>query len=143
MESTAAQGDPKTDPTISGTMPSKVPPSSAFAERLTRLRTARGLTQTELAEKIGSSQRAISRYETVADYPPTSVVIELAHALEVSADELLGLKSLKKVQSNGRQDPETKRLWKKFQQVRALPEKDQRAVIRLLNSLVAARQVRA
>jgi len=35
-------------------------------------------------------------------------------------------------------DPETRRLWKKFQQVRDLPEKDQRAVIRLVNSLAAA-----
>jgi transcriptional regulator with XRE-family HTH domain len=133
----------KSDRTILGAMPSKVPPSSDFAERLTRLRSARGLTQTQLAEKIGSSQRAISRYETIADYPPTSVVVDLAHALDVSADELLGIKPIKKAASNGKEDPQTKRLWKKFQQVRALPEKDQRAVIRLLNSLVAARQVRA
>ena len=30
------------------------------------------------------------------------------------------------------------RLWKKFQQVMTLPEKDRRAVIRLVNSLVQA-----
>ena len=121
-------------------MPRKVPPSSAFGERLTALRTARGLTQTQLAKKISSTQRAISHYETVAEFPPTPIVVELARALDVSADELLGLKPPKKAASNGASlDPETRRLWKRFQQVRALPERDQRAVIRLLNSLIGAR----
>jgi hypothetical protein len=54
---------------------------------------------------------------------------------KVSADELLGLKPPKK--SAKAEDPEVRRLWKKFQQVLALPEKDRRAVIRLVNSLVA------
>jgi hypothetical protein len=36
-------------------------------------------------------------------------------------------------------DPEARRRWKKFQQVMALPEKDRRAVIRLVNSLVMAK----
>lgn len=122
-------------------MPKKVPPSSEFGERLMRLRLARGLTQTQLAEAIDSSQRAISRYETIAEFPPTHVVVELARALNVTTDELLGFKPVKKAAINGApQDPETRRLWKKFQQVRSLPEKDQRAVIRLLNSLVSARE---
>jgi hypothetical protein len=34
-------------------------------------------------------------------------------------------------------DPETRRLWKRFQMMAELPEKDQRAVIRLINSLVS------
>jgi hypothetical protein len=37
------------------------------------------------------------------------------------------------------EDPEARRLWKKFQQVMALSEKDRRAVIRLVNSLVEAK----
>jgi transcriptional regulator with XRE-family HTH domain len=121
-------------------MPKKIPPSSAFGERLARLRAERNLTQTDLAEMIDSSQRAISRYETVAELPPAAVLIKLAKALDVSADDLLGLRPPKKRTTNHDQDPETRRLWKKFQLVRALPDKDQRAVIRLLNSLVAARK---
>jgi len=35
--------------------------------------------------------------------------------------------------------PKARRLWKKFQQVMALPERDRRAVIRLVNSLVTAK----
>ena len=108
-----------------------------------RLRIARGLTQTQLADAIDSSQRAISRYETIAEFPPTHVVVQLARALDVTTDELLGFKPPKKAGANGSpQDPETRRLWKKFQLVRGLPEKDQRAVIRLLNSLVAGQRER-
>jgi transcriptional regulator with XRE-family HTH domain len=122
-------------------MPRKVQPASAFGERLARLRAERGITQGQLAERIGSSQRAISAYETVAEYPPTAVVVEIAKALKVSADELLGLKPPPKA-ARTQEDPEVRHLWKKFQQVLSLPEKDRRAVIRLVNSLVAGRASR-
>lgn len=104
-----------------------------FGERLTALRKARGLTQVELARRIGSSQRAISRYETVADRAPAPILAKLALALGVSTDELLGIKSSSA--ASHAEDPETRRLWKKFQRVLELPEKDRRAVIRLVNSL--------
>lgn len=118
-------------------MPKKVKASFPFGERLTAVRRARGLTQTQLAEKIGSSQRAISAYETVAEFPPTAVLVDLAKALDVSADELLGLKPPKKTAKtvvDG--DVDVRRLWKTFQLVLALPERDRRAVIRLVHSLV-------
>jgi len=115
-------------------MPKKVQPASEFGERLAALRKARGLTQTQLAEKIGSSQRALSRYETVADRAP--VLAALAKALRVTTDERLGVKPLQRASINGHGSGEDRRLWKKFQQVMALPEKDRRAVIRLVNSLV-------
>lgn len=124
--------------TLGATMPRKVRAASAFGERLAELRAERGITQGQLADMIGSSQRAISGYETVAEYPPTAVVVELAKVLKVSADELLGLKPPPKT-ARTKEDPETRRLWKKFQQVLQLPEKDRRAVIRLVNSLVSAK----
>ena len=65
---------------------------SEFGKRLHSLRLSRGLTQTQLANAIGSSQRAISHYETVADYPPPAVIVDLAKALRVSTDELLAAK---------------------------------------------------
>ena len=123
--------------TLGATMPRKVPPASAFGERLAELRAERGITQGQLAEAISSSQRAVSHYETVAEFPPTAVVVQLAEALKVSTDELLGVKPLRAARAA--EDPEVRRLWKKFQQVLALPEKDRRAVVRLVNSLVTAK----
>lgn len=132
---------PETALTLDRVMPRKVRPGSAFGERLAKLRAERGVTQGQLAERIGSSQRAISAYETVAEFPPTVAVVEIAQALKVSADELLGLEPPPKAAST-REDPEVRRLWKKFQLVLSLPEKDQRAVIRLVNSLVTGRASR-
>jgi transcriptional regulator with XRE-family HTH domain len=121
-------------------MPKKVRPASAFGARLMALRKARGLTQIQLAELIDSTQRAISRYETVADRAPAPVLTALAKALHVSTDELLGVKPLRSASTNGHDDPEARRLWKKFRQVMTLPERDRRAVIRLVNSLVEGRE---
>jgi transcriptional regulator with XRE-family HTH domain len=117
-------------------MPRKRQPPTDFGERLAAIRKVRGLTQVQLAEAAGTTQRAISYYETEAGFPPMPAVIALAQVLKVSIDELIGIEEPK----SGllQDDPETRRLWKKFQQVRDLPEKDQRAVIRLVNSLASA-----
>jgi hypothetical protein len=36
------------------------------------------------------------------------------------------------------EDPEARRQWKRFQMIATLPERDQKAVVRLIHSLVAA-----
>lgn len=126
-------------PKIWDAMPKKVKPTFPFGERLMKLRAERGLTQTQLAEMIGSNQPCISTYETVAEYPPTSVLVDMAKALKVSADELLGLKSgANKLQPAD--NPEERRLWKVFRKMLSLPERDRRAVIRLVNSLVGSQE---
>ena len=103
-----------------------------FGERLAQLRKGRGMTQVELARAIGVTQAIISKYENAAADPAASVVASLAEALGVSTDALLGFKPIKA--STG--DPQTRALWRRFQLMRQLPQRDQRAVIRLLNSLV-------
>jgi len=121
--------------TIDFEMPRRKKDDSSFGPRLTAIRKARGLTQIQLAEAAGTTQRSISYYENDDGVPPASAIIALSKALKVSADELLGLKPPRVERVND--DGETKRLWKRFQMVTALPEKDQRAVIRLINSLAA------
>lgn len=109
---------------------------NGFGKRLAEIRKSRGITQVELADRIGSSQRNLSYYESDKGHAPAPVLVALAKELDVSTDDLLGLKTSR----NGKEtkaDAKTKRLWKKFQQILTLPEKDQRAVIRLINSLVA------
>jgi transcriptional regulator with XRE-family HTH domain len=120
-------------------MPRRKRAGSEFGERLAALRKERGLTQVQLAEALGATQRAMSYYENECDFPPGPVLIELARVLKVSTDELLGVKNPKGRRRAPQEDPETRRLWRKFQQVRQLPEKDRRAVIRLVNSLVSAK----
>lgn len=119
-------------------MPRKKKEDASFGPRLVALRKARSLTQVQFAEATRTTQRSISYYENDDGVPPSSVVMALAQALQVSADELLGLKPLPKAAPAVRGgDPETLRLWKRFQVLTQLPEKDQRAVISLINSLAA------
>jgi transcriptional regulator with XRE-family HTH domain len=121
-------------------MPAKKEPHTAFGKRLFTLRKTRGLTQVQLAEALGTTQRVISYYETDAELPPSAAIIPLARVLDVSTDELLGLRPAK---SNGNSSVEKQRLWKRFQKMEALPTKDQRAVIRLINSLADSTHAQA
>lgn len=116
-------------------MPRKKYGSTSFGERLQNIRKARGLTQVQLAEAARTTQRAISYYETEAGFPPAPAVIDLAQALDVTTDELLGVKPPKVERIDD--DSEARRMWKRFQMVAVLPERDQKAVIRLINSLAA------
>jgi transcriptional regulator with XRE-family HTH domain len=117
-------------------MPRKKKQDLGFGPRLAAIRKARGLTQVQLAKTAQTTQRAISYYETDDGVPPASAVIALARALQVSTDELLGLRA-PKIERLKEDDPETRRLWKRFRQVSSLPERDRKAVIRLINSLVS------
>ena len=56
--------------TIANAMPRKNYGETSFGERLQAVRKARGLTQVQLAEAAGTTQRAISYYETEAGFPP-------------------------------------------------------------------------
>jgi len=122
-------------------MPAKKEPHTAFGKRLFTLRKMRGLTQVQLAEALGTTQRVISYYETDAELPPSAVIVPLARILAVSTDELLGLRPAKR--TNGNSSVEKQRLWKRFQKMDALPTKDQRAVIRLINSLAGSSHAEA
>jgi transcriptional regulator with XRE-family HTH domain len=121
-------------------MPAKKEPHTAFGKRLFALRKTRGLTQVQLAEALGTTQRVISYYETDAELPPSTAIIPLARVLEVSTDELLGLKP---TEPNGNSSVQKQRLWKRFQKMEVLPTKDQRAVIRLINSLAGSSHAEA
>ena len=54
-----------------------------------RLREEKTLTQSELAEKIFVTDKAVSKWETGRGYPDISLVEALAKALGVSVIELL------------------------------------------------------
>ena len=109
--------------------------------RITTLETKRRAISLQLARAANTTQRAISYYENEAGFPPVPAVLQLARALRVSTDELLGVKLPKVEHLND--GAETRRLWRRFQQMGALADRDQRAVIRLINSLVSSMEPRA
>ena len=59
------------------------------AQRLARLRKEAGFSQEELAEKLGVSRQAVSKWETGKADPSTTNLIELAKLYGTSPEELL------------------------------------------------------
>ena len=64
-------------------------------ETLRPLRQKAGLTQAALAEQLGVSDRAVSRWELGEAYPDVALLPDLASALHVSVDALLGVDPLR------------------------------------------------
>ena len=62
-----------------------------FGSRLRELRKSRNMSQTELADALGTSQSTIADYERGKVFPTVPVIIRIAKFLNVSADYLLGL----------------------------------------------------
>ncbi len=60
-----------------------------FGNRLLSLREGLGLSQSELGELVGVSNKAVSKWETGAAKPGVATLSKLALALQVSLDELL------------------------------------------------------
>lgn len=102
-----------------------------FGQRLARLRKAKGYTQVELAEKMGMIQVLISDYERDKLRPYHEVIINFAKALDVSTDELLGLKNPK---NNGTK-PSLK-LQRRINKIEALPPSEQKVLLRTIDTFL-------
>ncbi len=66
------------------------PIGKRLAMRLKQLRKQRGLTQAQLAKKMGLSHGYLARLEIGMHDPPLSTLEKLAKALRVKVAELLG-----------------------------------------------------
>lgn len=100
-----------------------------LGQRIADLRKDAGLTQAQLAEKVGVSQQIIASYENGRRNFPVARLLELAEALGVQAGELL----------TGKQELHTRRtsrLDKQLVAVRQLPARRRQFVSEFLESVV-------
>jgi transcriptional regulator with XRE-family HTH domain len=107
-----------------------------FHQRLRRLRTARKITQTRVAELLGVSPRVYTRWENGDAVPLFATVVKIADILDVTLDEMAG-----RTETNDQaaiHNPELHRLYQKVDQ---LSDEDQRALVILLDSLVKRSRV--
>lgn len=112
-------------------LPMKERTLEGFGDRLAEMRQSRGMTQAELALAVGVSRRVIAYYEHEDAQPPGAMLVDLAKALRISTDQLLGLKLPKEKRS-----PRTARLLKRLQRIEQLPTTDQRVVLKLVDGLL-------
>ena len=62
-----------------------------LGSRLREVRTAAGLTQAELADKVGVSRQTVNTVETGVFVPSTPLALSLARALGVTVEDLFWL----------------------------------------------------
>jgi transcriptional regulator with XRE-family HTH domain len=105
----------------------------SIGARISQLRKDKGMTQKELAERLEVSQPVVSDYENDVIRLPADIVGEIAQILEVTSDELLGLK--REARSTG--NVKNRRLSRRLQAIDALPKRDQEALLRTIDAFIS------
>ena len=101
-------------------------------QRLARLRKERGFTQVELADKTGLIQVLVSDYERGKLRLNADTLIRFARALEVSADEILGLDAEPKQKGK----PRSRRIQRRLLALEQLPKRDQETVLGTIDAFL-------
>lgn len=99
-----------------------------IAKRLRALRKARGLTQAEIADRLGIPQTLLSEYERGTVRLHGAMVAALSKTLRVSSDELLGLKPLK---DNG--SFKDRRFFRRLQRIERLPKRAKQTLLKTID----------
>ena len=61
----------------------------SLGEKIFKLRKEKGISQEALAEQIGTTRQAISKWENNQGFPETEKLLQLSNIFEVSTDYLL------------------------------------------------------
>lgn len=72
-----------------------------IAEKIKFLREQNGITQAELARKLGITRSSVNAWELGLSAPSTSYIIELSRFFSVSTDYLLGVKTTATIDITG------------------------------------------
>lgn len=118
---------------------SKLPPlktetgNGSFGQRLAKIRKNKGYTQAELSKKIGLTQGLISDYELDKLRPHHEIIIRFAIALDVSSDELLGLKEYKSTKIKNK--PASK-LLRRMEKIEQLPDFKQKVLLNTIDTFL-------
>jgi transcriptional regulator with XRE-family HTH domain len=105
-------------------------PRPPFGERLHALREAAGLSQQQLAERVGISQAAYAWWERRPVALRPDQIQKLATVLDVSADDLLGVQP-----KRAKPGPKTK-LQAQIEQIQRLPRAKQQTISEVLDMAV-------
>ena len=116
----------------------KLPPlrlstDETAGQRLARLRKERGLTQVELAAKVGIIQGLVTNYERDRLRMHAEMVARFAVALGVSADELLGLKSSRSAAVVHTSSGLSLKIVRRLAKIEQLPAAKQKALLQTLD----------
>lgn len=103
-----------------------------FGYQLMAYRKKRGMTQAELANAVGVSQRVISYYENESQHPPSTILVKLAETLSVSTDVLLCIEEAREELMK-----HDTALARKFIEAENLPASDRKTIIQVVDAMIA------
>lgn len=128
---------PERSPTGTAAMPKHADPQiQGFGERLAQLRKAAGYTQQQLADEIGASRRQVAYYEGESEHPPAGLLIALAQALNVTTDELLGVRIGRS--KKAATPAVSTRLERRLKMIERMPPKPKQQLLGLIDTFLAA-----
>jgi transcriptional regulator with XRE-family HTH domain len=108
-----------------------------FGERLAQLRKTAGYTQVELAAEVGITQRMVAYYEVPDAQPPAHLLPQIAKALGVSVDVLLGLAEPRRPKRIA-----TNRLERRLLEIEKLNPKAKRQLTQLLDTFIEGEKLK-
>ncbi len=111
----------------------KKPITGNCGKRLANLRKINGLTQKELGELVGVSNRVIAYYEKETNYPPSHLLIPLAKALSTTTDELLGLKL-----SDSKESKPDLKIARRIKKIQDLPPSQRKTLMKTIDTFIKA-----
>jgi transcriptional regulator with XRE-family HTH domain len=103
----------------------------ALGARIADLRQQAGFSQQQLADLLGLKQQTWATYESATRRLPSSLLVPLCDALNVSVEQLLGVREAK-----AKPGPAPK-LQKQFQAISTLPKSKQDHITRVIEALLA------
>jgi transcriptional regulator with XRE-family HTH domain len=106
-------------------------PRSTFGARLAQLRERVGISQLQLAQKLGVTQQAVALWERKTNAPRSDTLTKLAQALQVTIEELLSIQAPKPKRAVARG-----RLQSVFEAAAKLPRRQQEKVAEFVEAFV-------
>lgn len=79
-----------------------------------QLRTAKGLSQEELAAKVYVTRQAVSRWETGLSVPDAGMLVRIAGALDTTVNDLLGEEEPEQGRDLAEREERSRRRWRAF-----------------------------
>jgi len=109
----------------------------ALGQRIAAQRKAQGLTQVELAERLGVSQQAMNSFEKGRRRVPVSSLPVIAQTLQTTLDALVAQDAAPAADAPKKRGPQ-KKIRQQLEQIEALPMAKQRAIAQVLDSMLAS-----
>lgn len=111
-----------------------LPDDKAFGTRLQEIRKRRGLSQVELAQRLGIHQSLISQYERGYLRLHGALLVRLAQALKTTPDEILALKTS---QGNGSPHSIDRRFLRRLQKLDKLSPRDKKLLLGTIDAFLS------